>query len=94
MVKQQELQQELQQESLLSRVLNLVLKEDLSRRSISIELGQKRISGQLNQTIKKLFELGLVELTIKEIPQSPQQKIRITRNGKMFLDILKELKSQ
>ena len=90
----QELQQELQQESLLSRVLNLVLKEDLSRRSISIELGQKRISGQLNQTIKKLFVLGLVELTIKEIPQSPQQKIRITRNGKMFLDILKELKSQ
>jgi hypothetical protein len=91
---EQELQQELQQESLLTRVLNLVQMEDLSRKGISVNLGQKSISGQLNQKIRQLFELGLVERTIEETPQSPKQRLRITQKGKLFLNILNEMRSR
>lgn len=42
-------QQELQQESLFSKVLKIVKNGPESRKGISLELGQKSISGQLNE---------------------------------------------
>lgn len=67
-------QQELQQESLFSKVLKILLGEPKSRKEISLELGQKSISGQLNEIIKKLNKNDLTNWTIKEKPSSSKQK--------------------
>ena len=86
---QQELQQELQQESLYSKVLRIIAVRPQSRKEISIELGQKSISGQLNEILKKLQAKKLIEWTIKETPKSSKQQYRITQKGLAFLDLLK-----
>ena len=62
----QELQQELQQETLYSKILKILKQDALSRKDISEKLGQKTISGQLNEIIKKLQDSDLIEWTIKE----------------------------
>ena len=86
---QQESQQELQQESLYSKVLIIIAVRPQSRKEISIELGQKSISGQLNEILKKLQAKKLIEWTIKETPKSSKQQYRITQKGLAFLDLLK-----
>ena len=82
---QLELQQELQQESLYGKVLKLVNLKTLSTQAISTALGQKSISGQLNASIKKLKEDGLLEWTIPNKPKSSKQQYRITQKGRLFL---------
>jgi ATP-dependent DNA helicase RecG len=86
---QNELQHELQQETLYSKVLKIIVVIPQSRKEISIELGQKSISGQLNEILKKLQEKKLIEWTIKETPKSSKQKYRITQKGTIFLQLIK-----
>ncbi|MBU0489994.1 MAG: helix-turn-helix transcriptional regulator [Bacteroidetes bacterium] len=86
--KQQELQQELQQESLYGKVLRIVYSSTSSTNEISFSLGQKSISGQLYEVIKKLREDGLIEWTIPKKAKSSKQKYRITPKGIAFLNIL------
>ena len=85
---QQELQQELQQESLYSLVLKILREKVLSSKEISEELEQKEISGQLSKVIKKLSEDKLVERTIPDNPNHPNQKHKITDKGILFLKII------
>jgi len=88
---QQELlitQQELQQESLYSKVIKLINDNSLSRKELSVLLGQKSISGQLNETISKLLKNNLIEWTIKEKPNSSKQKYKITLKGIEFIKSL------
>nr|MBD3623612.1 hypothetical protein [Sunxiuqinia sp.] len=88
--RQQELQQEMQQESLFSKVLKILLGEPKSRREISLELGQKSISGQLNEIIKKLKKNDLINWTFKEKPSSSKQKFQITPKGTIFLMLIEK----
>ena len=81
-------QQELQQESLFSKVLKILKDGSKSRKDISLELGQKSISGQLNEILKRLQEGGLIDWTIKDKPQSSKQKFQITEKGNLFLKLL------
>lgn len=87
---QQELQQELQQESLFSKILFIVEVGPQSRKSISLSLGQKVISGQLNEIINKLKSFNLIEWTIANKPQSSKQRFKITQQGLAFLKLLKK----
>ena len=49
----------------------------------------KDVKVDLNRTIKKLLSQNLIEQTIPETPNHPAQKFRITKRGKMFLELLK-----
>jgi hypothetical protein len=85
---QPKLQQELQQESLYSIVLYKLLTSAKSRKEISVELGQKSISGQLNEIIAKLYENNLIARTIPEKPNSPKQKYKLTDRGRAFCSLI------
>lgn len=78
-------QPELQPESLDNFVLRLLDKSTLSKSDISKGLGQKSVSGQLNNVIRRLLLDGHIEYTIPEKPVSSLQQYRITTNGKRLL---------
>jgi len=81
---QQELQQELKQESLFTLVISKLLDSPMSRKEISSELGQKAISGRLNEVLAKLLQYRLIEWTIKDKPNSTKQKFTLTKRGLAF----------
>jgi hypothetical protein len=76
--------QELQQESLFTLVISKLLDAPKSRKEISNELGQKSISGRLNEVLAKLLQYRLIEWTIKDKPNSPKQKFTLTKRGLAF----------
>jgi len=59
-------QPESQPESIEQRVLGLLIKGDLSKSEISSALGQKEISGHLNQVIRVLLNDQTLEYTIPD----------------------------
>jgi DNA-binding PadR family transcriptional regulator len=69
-------------------VLKILREKVLSSKEISEELEQKEISGQLSKVIKKLSEDKLVERTIPDNPNHPNQKHKITDKGILFLKII------
>ena len=89
---QQELQQELKKQSLYSEVVKCLITEAKSRQEISNALGQKKVSGQLNKVVQKLLEQRLIERTIPDTPNYPSQKFRLTKQGILFLELLKPKK--
>ena len=64
--------------------------ESLSRSELANALGLKTISGHLNRTIAKLKEHGLIEFTIPDKPNHPDQKFRITERGIVFIELVKK----
>jgi len=87
-VAKQELQQEIKKRALYSAVLKRLMYEPHSRQEISTELGQKKVSGQLNKVIQKLFSDNLIEHTIPDTPNHPAQKFRLTERGNGSLELL------
>jgi predicted HTH transcriptional regulator len=86
----QELQQELSDKTMYSEILYKMQDKPLSRKELSEAFGQKQISGALNRTLMKLTDSKLIEDTIPERKNHPKQKLRITRRGIVFLDLLKK----
>ena len=75
-----------QPESLDARVLGMLKRQSLSKIEISRRLGQKEISGRLNQVIRQLLAEHLVEYTIPDKPTSRLQKYRLTPKGQAWRD--------
>ncbi len=65
-------------DSMEMKVLHLLKDGPLSKNELSLRLGQKRISGQLNRVVRSMITKGKVTLTIPEKPQSRLQKFRLT----------------
>jgi len=82
---QPELQPESRPESLDRRVLALLQPQDLGKAEISVHLGQKEVSGQLNKVIRVLMGQGLIEYTLPDKPNSRLQKYRLTPEGEKAL---------
>jgi hypothetical protein len=74
-------QPEWQPESLGERVQMLLRNGALSKSELSERLGQKEISGQLNNVVRKLLGDKHIELTIPDKPESRLQKYRLTKKG-------------
>mgnify|MGYP001412462476 FL=1 len=73
-----------------SDVLYKIVEVPLSRKEISEAFGQKQVSGQLDKILSKLADDKLIEHTIPEIKNHPNQKLRITKRGMLFLELLKK----
>lgn len=86
---QRELQRELTNATMYSDVLYKIVEVPLSRKEISEAFGQKQVSGQLDKILSKLADDKLIEYTIPEIKNHPNQKLRITKRGMVFLELLK-----
>jgi predicted HTH transcriptional regulator len=76
---------ESQPESLERRVLGLLADGALSKSELSSRLGQKEVSGHLNQVIRILLADQTVEYTRPEKPTSRLQKYRLTDKGAALL---------
>ena len=72
-------------ESLDRRVLALLQPQDLGKAEISVHLGQKEVSGQLNKVIRVLMGQGRIEYTLPDKPNSRLQKYRLTPEGERAL---------
>ena len=68
-----------------ARVLRFVEGQPRSRPQIAAHLGLKSRSGHLYKAIDHLRNLGFIELTIPDKPQSKNQKMRITETGRVWL---------
>jgi len=84
-LRQPESQPELQPELLNDRVQYLLKDAPLSKSEISVRLGQKKVSGQLNNVIRWLLVEGQIELTLPDKPNSRLQKYRLTKKGVIYL---------
>ena len=71
--------------SLKDRVLRLMIANAVGKAEISLALGQKEVSGQLNKIIRELLAENRIEYTIPEKPNSPQQKYRLSDKGRAWL---------
>jgi ATP-dependent DNA helicase RecG len=57
----------------------------LAKSELSARLGQKEVSGRLNQLIRVLLADQTIELTIPDKPNSRLQKYRLTGKGQAIL---------
>ena len=81
-----ESQPESQPESLERRVLRCLLAGALNKTGISRALGQRSISGPLNQAVRQLLARGLIEYTLPGKPSSRLQQYRLTAAGRAQLN--------
>ncbi len=72
--------------SLAMRVMRCLVSGPLSKSEISKKLGQKAVSGQLNQVVRRLVDTGHIAMTSPEKPNSRRQKYRVTDKGRLLLD--------
>lgn len=80
-----ESQPESQPESLEFRIVSILSKGEQGKVAISQALGQKEVSGPLNQAMRRILKAGIVERTIPDKPQSRLQKYRLTEKGRQWL---------
>ena len=66
-------------------MLRFVAAQPKSRPEIADHLGLRSRSGHLYKAIDHLRNLGFVELTVPDKPQSRNQKMRITDAGRSWL---------
>lgn len=68
-----------------ARIVAFVSTQPRSRPEIADHLSLKSRSGHLYKSIDHLRNLGFIELTIPDKPQSRNQKMRITDKGETWL---------
>ena len=69
-------------ESLNTRVLRILAGGPMSKAALSADLGQKAVSGRLNEVVRRLVIEGVLAPTIPDRPHSRLQQYRLTVAGR------------
>ena len=69
---------------LAAKVLVLLDEQDAGKAQLAGALGHKSVSGELHKQIRRLMELGLIEMTLPDKPNSRLQKYRLTEQGRQL----------
>lgn len=77
----QSLEKALTENIFYNNIVKYLMTEPLSRKEISFMFGKETASGHLNRIISKLFTDELIDHTIKNNPNHPAQKFKITEKG-------------
>ena len=72
-------------EPLATRVLRILADGPRGKASLSADLGQKAVSGRLNEVVRRLVVEGLLAPTIPDRPRSRLQRYRLTAAGRARL---------
>lgn len=75
-------------------MLALLANGPLAKAAISVRLGQKEISGHLNQVIRVLLANQTLEYTVPDRPTSRLQQYRLTEKGQALLATLRQGKTR
>ena len=70
-------------------MLSLLAGRPMSKAELSKNLGQKEISGQLNQVVRLLMADRMIEHTLSDKHRSQLQKYRLTAKGRVAVASLK-----
>jgi predicted HTH transcriptional regulator len=70
---------------LAAKIVLLLKAGEQGKAGMSVGLGHKMVSGELNKQVKRLQESGLIELTLPEEPNSRLQKYRLTRKARVLV---------
>lgn len=73
------------QSEMQRQILGFLRKEDLAKKGIAERLGKSGRTRYLNDLVRKLIVLGLIERTIPDKPNSRLQKYRLTLRGKALV---------
>jgi len=87
----QSLEQETSENLFYNNIVKYLQLQPLSRKEIASMFGQAKASGYFNRIISKLLADELIEHTIKNNPNHPLQKFRLTEKGKLFLKSIIEI---
>lgn len=72
-------------ESLDIRVLRMLANGPMSKAALSADLGQRTVSGRLNEVVRRLLVEGVLAPTIPDRPRSRLQQYRLTVAGRARL---------
>ena len=67
--------------SLAAKVVMHLAQADAGKAQLAALLGHQTVSGELNKQIKRLLQLGWIEMTLPHKPNSRLQKYRLTATG-------------
>jgi ATP-dependent DNA helicase RecG len=56
------------------------------RQQLGLVCDVKAVSGQLNQVVRRLVDIGYIAMTSPERPNSRMQKYQVTDKGRLLLD--------
>ena len=66
------------------RILRLLRNAPLGKKPLSLRLGQKEVSGQLNKIIRVLLADQAIEYTVPDKSNSRLQRYRLTEKGRQI----------
>lgn len=67
------------------RIVTGLKKQPLSKAQLAEAIGHKSVSGELKKQLTALQDLGLIEKTLPDKPNSRLQKYRLTTKGLQHL---------